>query len=414
MTIRSDNQPHPDAGELVRQAIARDGRITFARFMELAQLGPEVGYFRAGNPTGAGGDYFTAPLAHPAFGALVSLQLRQVWRLLGNPAQYDVVELGAGSGTLGRVAAAFAARFDPAFAWSLRYVAGEAAPPQDPGALQWVETTGVPFRGVTGALVANELLDALPVHRFQIERGCLREIYVTVKDGILSDELGDPSTPDLERYLLEQGTPLVEGFRGEVCLAAERWLAEAAAALEEGIVLLVDYGHTADDLYSPERRNGALRTYFRHTLGSDPYQRVGRQDITTHVNFSHLIRTGERLGLATAGFVSQREFLRNLGIDTFFGQLSRLGLPPHEEEANRYAMRELVRRDGMGDFRVLALSKGLAGAALDGFLPENPLLEELGRRDADLPIPLLGPGHMALRRDRFPGGEQQFTLDRLW
>ncbi|PZC47770.1 MAG: SAM-dependent methyltransferase, MidA family [Chloroflexi bacterium] len=415
MVIPHNNQPAGEAEALVRQAIASDGHITFARFMELAQLAPGVGYFRHRNPTGSQGDYFTSPLTHPAFGALLGLQMRQVWQLLGSPSKFSVVEMGAGRGTLGDDVLAFAERFDPDFHKALNYVAAEASPSGSFGAQQWVETINVPFRNVTGAFVANELIDALPVHRFQIEGGKLREVYVTVENGDLADDLGDPSTPELERYLLEQDVRLAEGFRGEVCLAGEYWLADVAEALDQGIVLLVDYGHLAKDLYSPERKDGTLRTYFRHTLGSDPYRRVGRQDITTHVNFSHLMRTGERLGLTPVGFADQRTVLSNLGIEAFAGRLSRMGIPrgEGEAEANRYAMQELVKSDGMGNFKVLALAKDIPAANLHGFTPENPLIEELSRH-ANLPVPLLGPAHMPLRQDSIPNGEQEFTLESLW
>lgn len=412
MVIPHNNPPKGAAEHLVRQAIATEGRITFARFMELAQLSPGVGYFQQGNPTGPQGDYFTAPLTHPAFGALIALQLRQVWQLLGCPSKFNVIEMGAGRGTLGEDASAFAEPFDPSFHQALSYVASDASP-GGPGALQWVQTTSVPFRNVTGAFVANELVDALPVHRFQIEGGKLREVYVTVRNGNLVDDFDDPSTPELERHLLEQGVRLVEGFRGEVCLTAGHWLVEVAEALNQGLVLLMDYGHLAEDLYGPQRKGGTLRTYFRHTLDSDPYRRVGRQDITTHVNFSHLIRTGERLGLTVAGFTDQGAFLRDLGIGAFASRLVGMGLSRGETEANRYAMQELVRRGGMGDFKVLALSKGLPSASFHGFSPESPLIEQLTRKP-DLPVPLLGPGHMALRQGRDPGAEQEFTLDRLW
>lgn len=420
---------HPPAAELaIREAITREGRITFAHFMELALFSSSGGYYsvlrsRRGVAEPAGRDYFTAPMAHPLFGHLLSMQLAEVWDLLDRPAPFWIVEPGSGDGLLARDILSGLERLAPDCFAAARYVLADRAAPNTgeaptSGALQRIVTAGLPLRGVAGCVLSNELLDAFPVHRFQVSDGAPQEVYVTLRHGRFAEELGPPSSAPLAERLqaLRRAAPgMVEGLRGEVCLALGGWVDEVSCALERAIVLTLDYGDTAERLYSSKRGNGTLQCYYRHTVSGNPYVRVGRQDITAHVDFTALARLGEQAGLSTLGHTTQGQFLRNLGADLFLHTLRSLAdqLPQNTIAANRMAMLELVRPEGFGNFKVLAQGKGLGRVALSGFAEANPVRERLARLLPELPVPLLTDVHAPLLAGKYPHVAQPFNPDKL-
>ena len=166
---------------------------------------------------------------------------------------------------------------------------------------------GLPFAGVTGCLLSNEFVDAFPVHRFKMVQGEVLEVFVTLdKSGNFDEMLDSPSTPLLEERLRRLDFALEEGQRGEINLRAESWLDDVARALDRGFVITIDYGHEAAELYSPLRRFGTLQTYYRHTDGGSPYQRIGRQDITAHVDFSLLQAGGQAAGLNAIAYMLRK------------------------------------------------------------------------------------------------------------
>jgi SAM-dependent MidA family methyltransferase len=393
------------AERLVRARIREAGRITFAEFMELALYDPG-GYYGSGRRPAHLGDYYTNPEAHPLFGALLALQVEQCWRLLGSPPRFVVAEPGAGDGTLARDILAYAQRLDPAFASALTYVAiDRAIPPAAPAmpGAQWLRSERFPLRDVTGCVISNELVDALPVHRVVMQGGRLCERYVALDGGLLAGEAREPSTPELAEMLARQGVRLEEGWEAEVGLAAARWMESVAQGVRRGYVITIDYGDLAERLHTPARKGGTLAAYFQHTPQSDPYARVGRQDLTAHANFTTLVDAGRRHGLEPVALVDQRSFLSALGAGHCIDALRGLGLSQRDYDANRMAMRDLLKPNGLGAFRVLVQAKrapatGLAGLA--GGDGETPAAwrERLGR----LPVPLLTPAHLDLVAARYP------------
>ena len=380
----------------IRGQIARLGRITFAQFMEVALYHPVGGYYAGGGAVGADGDYFTSPSAHPAFGALIAVQLRRMWELLGRPTQFHAVEMGAGSGRLAEDVQGRADALGSDFAAALRYVAIDRSHVWSRAAsFHCVAGTGAPLRGVVGCFISNELLDAFPVHRFVVEDGEPREIYVSEKDGELVEELGVPSTPALAGRLDRLPQRLPEGYRGEVNLAIGPWMAEVSGALERGFVLTIDYGHLEGELYSAARAGGTLRTYYRHAPGVSAYRRIGFQDITSHTDFSEAAYRGRCAGLDAAGLVSQAEYLRMLGIARWIREVRTAPLGQAERHANLMAMRQLVDPSGLGGFKVLVQEKGTGIGDL------VPLTPDPGSIDVDGP-PLLTQEHIPLMEGRYP------------
>ena len=396
-----------DVEREIARRIGERGRITFAEFMEASLYWPKGGYYSLPHVSGHTGDYYTAPSAHPAFGALLCLQVFQMWRLLDSPETFWLVEMGAGGGTLCHDLVAYSAHLPHEFRRSLRYLcldrtarAGiETQLPCDaPSNVQRLAARGVPLDGIEGCLLSNELVDSFSVHRVAVQGGALREVYVTLEDGNLAEVLDTPSTPELERRLDALGVCLPEGYSTEINLALEPWMADVCRAMKRGFHLVIDYGHPAEELYSQRRSRGTLTCFYRHVQTDDPYHHVGRQDMTAQVDFTSLIELGREHGLETLGFISQREYLLNMGLDRFIGRLPGMGLTHREVEANRMGMLDIVRPGGMGEFKVLAQGKAVGTPSLWGYGPFGELHALL----EGLPVPLLAPHHIPLLEGRYP------------
>ncbi|MBI4333418.1 MAG: SAM-dependent methyltransferase [Chloroflexi bacterium] len=391
---------------LIKDRIAASSPITFRDFMDMALYHPTLGYYcRDAERVGAHGDFYTSPATHPMFGALLALQLEQMWELLDKPDVFQVVEAGAGKGLLAQDILGYLPHLSPAFAGSLRYTAWEKqsafAVPAPPGAASDPQLTSLPNR-ITGCILSNELLDALPVHRLVMLDGRLQEIYVTVKDGEFVEMAGSPSSPAIEQYLAGENVCMVEGQQAEINLEAARWVGQAGQRLETGFLLTIDYGDLAPDLYSPTRRQGTLMTYHRHMAGSNYYVNIGQQDITSHVDFSAVISAGFRAGLAGQGLISQGRFLENLGLKVFIQQLRRRGLSLETYLANRFAMIELARPEGFGNFKVLIQTRGLERVSLHGLTADNSSVKKLREQGHGLPVPLLREEHIPLLLAKYP------------
>ncbi len=259
---------------------------------------------------------------------------------------------------------------DHPFAWDNG--TGDGMAPSRRDALvgvQRVKTEGLrAFRNVVGCLLCNELIDNFPVHRFALQGGRVKEVFVTSAGGHLTEVLDEPSSPRIAERLTSLGVSLPEGYRGEVNLAMEDWTGQLASALDRGFILTIDYGQLATDLYAPQNNQGTLVCYHRHVVSSDPYQHIGQQDMTCQVDFTSLMRLGDRHGLATVGYALQSQFLTNLGFASCLDALQTQGLSTARTALRRMAMMTLVDPDEYGDFKVLAQAKGHGvGIALLGF-----------------------------------------------
>ena len=376
----------------IRALIQKHGRITFAQFMQACLYSPHGGFYSS-KATRISTHFGTSPTSHPVFGALIARQLEQMWHLLGDPPVFHVIEVGSGDGALAQSIVQACWRMAPRLAQVLYYVAADYEPrwlpsPDHPFAwdngtgdgmspsrrdallgVQRVKTEGLrAFRKVVGCILCNELIDNFPVHRFAIQGGRVKEVFVTSAGGHLTEVLDEPSSPRIEERLTSLGLSLPEGYRGEVNLAMEDWTGQLAQALDRGFILTIDYGQLATDLYSHQNHQGTLVCYHRHVVSSDPYQHIGHQDMTCQVDFTSLMRLGDRHGLATVGYALQRQFLTNLGFSSFLHALQTQGLSTARTALSRMAMMTLVDPNEYGDFKVLAQAKGHGlGIALLGF-----------------------------------------------
>jgi SAM-dependent MidA family methyltransferase len=383
--------------------------MTVAAFMDLALYDPQVGYYaRAARRSGRAGDFFTSVDVGPLFGELLEVQIAEIFQISDFRFQIDLVEAGASDGRLAADILRAAKRRDPALYDALRLHLVEASAAAR--AAQRATLADVADRLVSsspelpesfeGVLIANELLDALPVHQVVMAEDGLKEVYVGVarpfpgsarvdteratarlaeapearrRQGggeggpewaALHTFEGPPSTPALQQYLDALDIQLEPGWRVELNLRAVDWMRDAARRLRRGFIVLIDYGHEARDLYSAGHSSGTLTTFARHrsagpeSSGTPDWLRdPGEQDLTSHVDFTSVRAAAEAEGMTTIGFLDQTYFL--------------LGLLPHVADPDS-ALRNpqsktLLLPGGLGStHKVLILGKGVGAPALKG------------------------------------------------
>ncbi|TKB90591.1 MAG: class I SAM-dependent methyltransferase [Nitrospira sp.] len=370
---------HPELVATIASEIAASGPIPFARFMELALYHPQFGYYMRSTPPaheriGWRGDFYTSSDVHPILGHALAAQAEQMYRLLGQPPSFTIVEMGPGKGLLAKHILETCAHRYRSFFQHLQYVLIDRSPAMrevqrrnlapwlDRAALlTWADDLStVAPHGLTGLLLSNELVDSFPVHRVQATTEGIKELWVDYRDGRFLECLKPLSSDALAVHLDRLGPEWPEGYRTEINLRAPDWMKEVAQHLDRGFVLTIDYGHSAQDLYRPDRTHGTFLCYFQQSIHEDPFLRVGDQDMTAHVDFSCLATTGEEQGLQTTGFTNQMSFLMGLGVEQMIAKL--------EQDSPEFnAAIHLLRPNGMGTtFKVLIQHKGLARPELDG------------------------------------------------
>ena len=321
--------------ELLRDEIHRHGPVTFHRFMQAALYDPANGYYRrASDPFGRQGDFYTAEQIQPVFGILMAARIRALYRQMGAPSDFTVVELGAGRREM---AAAFSE-------W--RYVPVDLADGAMPAH----------FRGV---IFANEFFDALPVHAVTYRDGCFRELCIAW-DGRFVWDGGEPAREEIADYMQRYFPPPSEdGAIFEVNLEALAWLERIARALD-GYLFTIDYGYTrAESVRFPR---GTLMSYRCHHASEDVLADPGARDITAHVSFTALQEYGARLGLQTVSFETLARTLLSAGEPDQF-QAALAASTPADEVRRRLQLKSLLF--GMGEtFRTLIQRAG--GAVAEG------------------------------------------------
>jgi SAM-dependent MidA family methyltransferase len=367
-----------DLAARIHAEIQGVGPITFARFMGLALYDPDGGYYRAAAARpGREGDFLTAPETHPIFGATISRALDEIWQRLDRPSRFVIREYGAGEGALAVSILAGLRASGSGLANAVRYQPIELDPRRIGAFTERLVASGFgavvePSDGapITGVVLANEVLDALPTHRVIARDGGLRELLVGSLDGHFVDVEAEPTKAGLAGRLAQEGLGLADGQRAEICLELDGWLSRVATGLERGVLLLIDYGYRAAELYDPvRRRDGTLRAYLRHRVHDDPYRHVGRQDLTAHVDVSAVERAAATAGLGHLGTTSQAEFLVGLGAQDL---LQAIQADPATTLEGYLAVRSAVMRlldpAAMGRFRVMGFGRAWPpGPPLAGF-----------------------------------------------
>lgn len=312
------------AGEAIAAEIVRAGAIPFRRFMELALYHPRYGYYRRDrDPFGKHGDFYTAEQIQPVFGILMATLVRQLYREMGEPRDFTVVELGAGRGEM-------AEAFEE---W--RYV------PVELGADLPAHFTGVVF--------SNEFFDALPVHAAVWRAGEFLEQMVALEGEAFVWQSGPPVADAVNDYLRRYFPAPEEGRFYEANLDALEWMARIARSLDSGTMLTIDYGYTRSE--SIRFPAGTLMGYRRHTARENVLEDPGERDITAHVNFTALEEAGARIGLRKKYFETLAQTLLRAGEGDQFAAALEGG-----DVARRMQLKTLLF--GMGEtFRVLTQRK---------------------------------------------------------
>jgi SAM-dependent MidA family methyltransferase len=376
MVARSEPTP---LALLLAEQIRSHGPITFAEYMEACLYHPLHGYYTKPQQLSRR-DYFTSVDASPLFGRLLARQFHEMWRLLGRPEPFWLVEAGAGTGYLAKQILDCAAASWPDFYAALQFVAVERSASRRALQSQTLDAhiqsgkfalqPGLLDETPCGCIFSNELVDAMPVHRVIRDGNDLREIYVGLGKNGLCNEWGVLSSSVLEEYFSEQRISLQEEQQAEVNLAACRWIVEAGEKLRRGFVVTIDYGHEASELYDERHMRGTLLAYERHRATENVYRAPGEQDLTAHVNFSALHTHGQKNGLARTGFTSQCNFLMALARHADFADLQSDELSEAEQTQRRLLFKTLINPEGMGEtFQVLIQHKGIARPSLAGLEP---------------------------------------------
>jgi SAM-dependent MidA family methyltransferase len=371
-----------ETAEKIAAEIGKKGAIPFAQFMAHALYCPNCGYYeREEDIIGRQGDYYTGVSVGSLFGELLALRFAEWLEPLPSA---QLVEAGAHDGTLAKDILSWLRRHRPALMERLEYCIAEPSERRQAwqrrtlaefaGKVRWVKDVAE-LQPVRGVIFCNELLDALPAHRLGWD-AARREWFewgVTLEaERFAWTRLSGPpsaeTTAALLSHLPQLGAAGAEGLMGvlpdgfivEVSPAAQAWWRQAAAALDAGKLVAIDYGLTADELLAPECREGTLRAYYQHRASSDVLARPGEQDITAHVNFTAIAATGERAGLTTACLQRQSQFLTAIAAQAW--QDATPAAPWTAERKRQFQTLTHPAHLGQG-FRVLVQSRGALDAA---------------------------------------------------
>ncbi len=358
---------------LIREAIAAaGGRLGFDRFMELALYAPGLGYYSAGSRKfGEAGDFITAPELSPLFSRCLARQCAEVLAGIQGGA---ILEFGAGSGVMAADILAELAALNrlPTHYFILEVSAELRARqqqtirekvPQLAERVAWLDA--LPDAGFHGVVLANEVLDAMPVHRFRIRDGASRELYVVADGEGFALEPGEPG-PEVAAALaqLRQQLPLAEGYESELNLRAGDWVRSIGGFLAQGVALFIDYGFPRSEFYHPQRSGGTLMCHYRHRAHDDALVLPGLQDITAHVDFTAVAEAALAAGLSVRGYTSQANFLIANGLTALLAEAQG---DVRQQLTLAAQVKRLTMPGEMGElFKVMALSRGWDGP-LQGF-----------------------------------------------
>jgi len=387
--------PEPDAGALEHSRRLSDllhdrmaeAPLPFVDWMQAALYEPGLGYYMAGaHKFGHGGDFITAPEVSSLYAGALAVQCRQVFGAEPDApgVPRGILELGAGSGALalgllGELSLEELPRYailepSPELQARQRTLLVDALGEGVLERVSWLHALPDRFDGV---VIANEVVDALPVERF-VKRsaapGDAWRIVTEVRGGVFvdaHDELPEPLRAELARRESELPEPLPAGYASELNALAAPWLASLAAMLGRAVVLIIDYGYPRAELYSAERGRGTLACYYRHRAHDDPYRWPGLQDITAHVDFTALAEAGTDAGLVLLGYGAQAGFL----LGNRLTELAQARMADCQRELERIAVAQQVKTltlpGEMGErFQVIAFGSDY-DRALQGFTGQD-------------------------------------------
>ena len=367
---------HPELSKALADAL-ENGPIPFRQYMELALYHPQGGYYCRENPRiGPGGDFYTSPHQSPWLGRMIAPLLGTIRGRMAEPSALHVWEYGPGEGWLAfDILESIRSSLAPLHQ-AIAYTFAEQSAPararirekfQDSDEVRFADASQYPPAGFEGVILAHEFLDALPVHALiQKEGRLLEERYVALQDEGLVFCEGALSDERLSGWFSDLGVRLTPGQMAEVNLCAFDWVSEAARRMERGAILIFDYGFSARALHGSTRPDGALRGYRNHTLVSDALSRPGETDLTTHVDFTSVLRAAMPHGMELAGFTDQARFLLGAGLPRALENMNDGN--DEKTRRERRSVMGIMDPTGLGGaIKVMLLSKNLNLSGLSEF-----------------------------------------------
>ncbi len=381
--------------------IKEHGPITFENYMDLCLYWPNGGFYTLDKIT-INDDYYTSPMAHPAFGALISLYLETIWKNKLFEEKLLILEIGAGNYQLANDITNYSKNLSSEFYKSLEYVTIDLRKPEKnlTNNFNSIISDTIPFNKFTGVIILNEVFDAFPFHRIIKIDNQIKEIYVDFKDGKFFETYKSVSSEKIFEFIHEHNICIEENQIFEISLRSSEYLKNIASILDTGVVINIDYGDTLVNLLSKFKK-GSLTCYYQHTMSQNPFLNPGKQDITCHVNFSALINEATKNNLQSCNLISQRQFLYEQGFENLLNKLKDLSLNQSEANANRMGMLNLVDPNSLGNFKTLIHSKNINLNDIDYKNQHKDLIEKY-------PVPLLKDHHIDLFGAKYPDQAQNW------
>lgn len=353
------------------------GRISFARFMELALYYPGFGYYSAGSvKIGKEGDFITAPEVSSLFSRCIARQCQQILKAL--PTDSQIIEFGAGSGIMAVDILLELEQLNCLpFQYSIIEVSAELRQRQELtfslkaphliSRVKWLDA--LPLQPFHGIVLANEVLDAMPVHRFAKIDNVMKEIFISSASDEFTYEFGEASSDELAIHFKDLDKNYLknnDNYLSEINLMISAWIKSLSSFLQQGVILLIDYGFPGSEYYHPDRSSGTLMCHYRHRCHTDPLILIGLQDITSHVDFTAVAESALANGLQVAGYTHQAGFLLNCGLIKLESPLVNHDMISRFEHSRQIQV--LTSAAEMGElFKVMALKKELEDIQLLGF-----------------------------------------------
>jgi len=370
--------------QIIADEIGDRGPIPFSRYMELCLYHPQLGYYsRAEEKFGKTGDFYTASDVHAVFGRLLCRQFEEMWRAMGRPKPFDIVELGPGRGLFANDVLAWAEKTFSDFFNAIRYTLVESSPGLrtrledlfreriERGQVRLLSELPAGESFENAIVFANEFFDAMPVEvltpqgRLMIALADEGSATGTEDHKRFAESFAPPTAEILEfadRYAVHPG----EHERVEAVPAYRDWMQRILVSIQRGFAVIVDYGYTRAELLAGRHR-GTVTSFRRHTVCNSPYEAPGEQDITAHVNFTALMEIGQEAGLDARPPLTQSQFLLGIGEQNQFADAFADCRLPQEHAKVALQLKHLVTPAGMGEsFQVLVMSRGVDPVAIKG------------------------------------------------
>jgi SAM-dependent MidA family methyltransferase len=365
---------NPEHIQVICDEIARLGPISCERFIQLALYHPRLGYYSQERlRIGRRGDFITNVSVGRLFGEILADQIVELWELLDRPPEFMIVEAGAENGQLASDLLERLSQVGPAVGWSYVIVEPNELKQEQQrqrlhdksdeqelvptGSVRWVRTMDE-LDSITGIILGNELLDAIPARVVELSGDRWREVRVTLEDDSFKFSLEPIKDPRLAARVDKIPLPLPQPYRTEVNLAATDWIGDAAKTLRRGFILMIDYGYSRSDYYSPLRTEGTLALYRSQQRQGNMFEAIGETDITAHVDFTAIAEEGLAAGCQLIGFTDQHHFMVGAGE----GRMRSLESSEEGQDREQFlrAYKTLMHPEMMGlAFKYLLMGKGV-------------------------------------------------------